>query len=65
MHRLTLRDVQGRLVRRLTEGWFPAGSRIVAWDGRDDAGMCLPAGIYLATLEIAGRVASRRVTLLP
>ncbi len=65
MQRLTVRDVQGRRVRRLTEGWSPAGSRIVPWDGLDDAGGRLPAGIYLATLEVAGRVASQRVTLLP
>jgi hypothetical protein len=65
VQRLTVRDVQGRRVRRLAEGWSPAGSRIVAWDGRGDAGARLPAGVYLVTLELAGRAASRRVTLLP
>ena len=63
--RLTVRDLQGRRVRSLGEGWSPAGSRLVAWDGRDAAGGCLPAGIYLVTLEVAGRSTSRRVTLLP
>jgi hypothetical protein len=65
VQRLTVRDVQGRRVRRLSEGWSTAGSRVVAWDGRDDAGGRLPAGVYLVTLEIAGRAASQRVTLLP
>jgi hypothetical protein len=65
VQRLAVRDVQGRRVRRLTEGWSPAGSRVVAWDGRDDAGGRLPAGVYLVTLEVAGRTASQRVTLLP
>ena len=65
VQRLVVRDVQGRRVRRLMEGWAAAGSRVVTWDGRDDAGGRLPAGIYLATLEVAGQVTSRRVTLLP
>jgi len=65
MQRLTVRDVQGRRVRRLTEGWSTAGSRIVAWNGRNDAGGRLPAGIYLVTLEVAGQTTSQRVTLLP
>jgi hypothetical protein len=65
MQRLTVRDVQGRRVRRLAEGWSTAGSHVVAWDGRNDAGGRLPAGIYLVTLEVAGRVTSQRVTLLP
>ena len=65
VQRLTVRDVQGRRVRRLAEGWFPAGARAVSWDGRDEAGGRLPAGIYLVTLEVAGRATSQRVTLLP
>jgi hypothetical protein len=65
VQRLTVRDVQGRRVRRLTEAWSTAGSRVVTWDGRDDAGGRLPAGIYLVTLEVAGQATSRRVTLLP
>jgi hypothetical protein len=65
VQRLTVSDVQGRRVRRLSQGWSTAGSRIVAWDGRNDAGGRLPAGIYLVTLEVAGRTTSQRVTLLP
>ena len=65
VQRLTVRDLQGRRVRRLAEGWSTAGSRVVPWDGRDDAGGRLPAGIYLVTLEVAGRATSQRVTLLP
>jgi hypothetical protein len=65
VQRLIVRDVQGRRVRRLTEGWSTAGARIVPWDGRNDAGGRLPAGIYLVTLEVAGQTTSQRVTLLP
>ena len=65
LQRLAVGDVQGRRVRRLAGGWFPSGTRSVAWDGRDDCGRPLPAGVYLVTLEGAGRTISRRVTLLP
>ena len=65
VQRLTVLDVQGRRVRRLADGWSPAGSRAVTWDGRDEAGGRLPAGIYLVTLDVAGRTTSQRVTLLP
>ena len=66
VQRLSVRDVQGRRVRRLTECWSPAGSRVVAWDGAGTtpAGG-LSAGIYLVTLEVASRTTSKRVTLLP
>jgi hypothetical protein len=65
VQRLIVRDVQGRRVRRLAESWSTAGSRLVAWDGRDDSGGRLPAGIYVVTLEAGGRATSRQVTLLP
>jgi hypothetical protein len=62
--RLSVRDVQGRLVARLADGWFPAGPRTVAWDGHDAAGRRLSPGVYLVTLEVAGGSTSRRVALL-
>ena len=65
VQRVRVSDVQGRTVDRLAEGWFPAGQRQLNWDGRDDTGRRLPAGVYLVTLEVAGRTAARRVVLLP
>lgn len=59
-----IHDVTGRLVRRLTGGWQPAGTRLLTWDGRDDGGAPLPSGVYLATARAAGLVARAHVTLL-
>jgi hypothetical protein len=59
-----IHDVTGRLVRRLTGGWQPAGTRLLTWDGRDDGGSPLPSGVYLATARSAGLVARSHVTLL-
>jgi len=56
-------DVQGRAVRRLAEGTLPAGAHAVSWDGRDDGGHALPAGMYFYRLETGGRAASRKVLL--
>ncbi len=56
--------VQGRVVRRLEPGRLEAGRHTLPWDGRDEAGARLPPGTYLARLEVAGRVAWSRLTLL-
>ncbi|MDM7915105.1 MAG: right-handed parallel beta-helix repeat-containing protein, partial [Candidatus Eisenbacteria bacterium] len=40
--RLDVFDVSGRLVRRLAEGPFEAGSHAVAWDARDGSGNPAP-----------------------
>jgi hypothetical protein len=61
---LELHDIAGRRVRLLSSGWQPAGGHTVTWDGRDDAGLPLPPGIYLATLRSGATIARTRVTLL-
>lgn len=44
-------DLLGREVCRLESGWFDAGRRTVAWDGRDDAGVAQAPGVYFARLR--------------
>jgi hypothetical protein len=61
---LTVVDVMGRTVRRFTESSAAPGVRTIAWDGRDEAGVKLPPGMYLARLEVAGKTVRTRVTLL-
>lgn len=41
-----IRDEDGNVVRTLQEGEHAAGSFKITWDGRDDAGERLPAGLY-------------------
>jgi hypothetical protein len=48
--RLELYDAQGRRVRTLASGTFPAGRHARTWDARDDAGRAVPAGVYLARI---------------
>jgi hypothetical protein len=62
--RLEVLDVQGRLVRRLSSGWFDRGIRQVKWDGRDASGARAPAGVYLINLHAGPRVTRSHITLL-
>ncbi|MEZ5066481.1 MAG: agmatine deiminase family protein [bacterium] len=60
---LAVYDVGGRLVRRLVNEERPAGRSEIVWDGRDDAGVRLPAGVYYYRLRAAGIAYSRPVVL--
>jgi len=52
--RLRVYDLQGRLVRELAGGLYPAGSHEVDWNGRDQAGRSVASGTYFARLEADG-----------
>ena len=62
---LTVFDVRGRQVRTLERGAArEAGAHRVAWDGRDDAGRPLPAGVYFSQLEAGGVRSTEKLVLL-
>lgn len=61
---LDIFDLNGRRVRRLASGWFPAGEHECAWNGRDESGRALEAGVYFACLESNGARAVRRIVRL-
>jgi hypothetical protein len=63
--RLELYDVRGALVRRLLDESRPAGSSSIAWDGRDDHGRSVSAGLYFARFVGDGIVESARIVRLP
>ena len=62
--RLAIVDLAGRHVRTLATGPLPAGTHQRTWNGRDDAGRAVAAGVYLARLLVDGRPQVRRVTLV-
>jgi hypothetical protein len=63
--RLEILDVAGRRVGLLADESFPAGAHARDWDGRDDAGRALPAGLYLVRLSgDAGQLDTGKLTLL-
>lgn len=58
-------DVQGRAVRHLERGVVAAGTRRIAWDGRDDAGARLAPGVYRVLVSAPGATVGARMVLLP
>jgi hypothetical protein len=57
-------DVTGRRVRTLLDGALPAGSHELVWDGRNDRGRRVAAGLYLVTMRSGEGMRHRRVLLL-
>ncbi len=61
---LAIYDVLGRRVRLLVDRKQPAGRYAVSWDGRNDQGKPVAAGIYLYRLKSGDRVQMQRMVLL-
>jgi flagellar hook assembly protein FlgD len=57
-------DVAGRLVRTLLDRSVSAGRTDLPWDGRDQAGRPVAAGVYYVRLTTLKGATSERVTLL-
>jgi hypothetical protein len=62
--RLVVYDLAGREARVLASGQLEAGDYSALWDGRNETGRSLSAGIYLVCLEAEGRALVRRLALL-
>lgn len=57
-------DVAGRHVRTLHSGLLSAGQHSIVWDGRDDSGQRLGAGVYMLRFEAMGRSETRALRLV-
>jgi hypothetical protein len=57
-------DASGRLIRTLENGVLGAGSHVSMWDGRDNAGRTVTAGIYFYKLNAADKQAVKKVVLM-
>ncbi|HUK63073.1 MAG TPA: FlgD immunoglobulin-like domain containing protein, partial [Dongiaceae bacterium] len=58
-------DVAGRRQRTLDLGSLAAGERSTSWDGRNDSGEPVSAGVYLVELAVDGaRLGVRRLAML-
>ncbi len=62
--RLEIYDLGGRLLRVLAAADLPAGHQEAVWDGRDDAGRGVAAGLYLCRLTAASVESLRKLTLV-
>jgi hypothetical protein len=59
--RLTLIDVQGRVVATIADGWFAAGRHRASWSGESPGPP--PAGVYFLRLECASGARTRRFAI--
>ncbi len=62
--RIEIFDVAGRLVRVLVERTEPPGRKQTTWDGTDERGVRVAAGIYYYRLSAPGHSEARRMMVL-
>jgi len=56
-------DLRGRVVKTLFVGTMAEGEQLVNWDGSDNSGQAVAAGMYLARLRTVGYEATVKMTL--
>ena len=61
--RVSIFDVQGRVVRTLAEGFETAGEHAVHWDGRDARGSTLASGLYFYPLTSPDGTFTRKLVV--
>lgn len=57
-------DITGRLVRTLHNGYSPAGSHVLAWDGCDRHGMAVASGMYVIQVQTDNTLQIRKVLVV-
>jgi serine protease len=62
--RLGVYGLNGKLVRTLATGSFSVGEHTVMWDGKNNSGSEMSSGMYLYRLESAGKVMTRKMSLI-
>jgi gingipain R len=61
---LRVQDLTGRMIRRIGLGHMPPGMHAVAWDGADDNGRQVPAGVYFCHLATGDRLIRQRLVMV-
>ena len=61
--RLTVYDLAGRRIATLTDATLPAGDHAAHWDGRDESGANVAAGVYLARLRTGATTTTSKLVL--
>ena len=60
---ITVYDVLGRVVRRITAGAQSIGTHSVLWDGRSSAGQKVASGTYFYRLQAGGESQTKKMVL--
>lgn len=62
--RLEVYDLAGRRIARLLDESLSAGVHTATWDGRSDAGIGMPSGMYLCRLTTVDGSSTRKLVLM-
>lgn len=63
--KITVYDILGRAVRTVISGRFSAGKHTVNWDGRNERGQRVPAGVYFYVLQSGPTRLVKRLIFVP
>lgn len=62
--RIDVHDLLGRRIKTLLRGYRSENEGRVFWDGTDESGRCMPAGVYVYSLAAEGKKISRKMLLI-
>lgn len=62
---LKIYDVSGRLVKTLLSQNQPSGAHFIPWNGRDQSGSLVSAGIYFCWLKTKNSKVTKKLILIP
>ena len=62
--RLNIYNLLGQKVRTLVDAELDAGFKSIYWDGRDDSGRLVSAGVYIYELVAGSFVATRKMVMM-
>ncbi len=62
--RVSVFDVEGRLIRKLVDRRLDGGDHEVFWDGRDHRGVDVPPGIYLCRVQTPAGIRSGKMLVV-
>ena len=60
---LSIFDLRGHVVSKVTSGFRQAGTYQVMWSGRDQQGQPVPSGLYFARLQVGNDRLTRKILL--
>ncbi len=61
---LSIYNLNGQLIKEITNGIFPAGEHQICWNGSNRYGKEVSAGVYLLRLQVNGEVITKRLTII-
>ena len=61
---ITIYNMAGQQIRKLESGFMAAGPHDFTWDGRDDDGVEVSSGVYIAETVSGDMLATYRMSLI-